>query len=1230
MADNWWEQDIVKDEETEQESQNWWEQDIIENEPTVALPESNVIIEEVVVNPELQTYAQELQDIQGGYEEADLEAAGFSTEDIKSFNESISNDQNTSGEASGDGGGIYMGVPSTDMYEGYKVGNIDDNFKDRDPESDVTAFEVYNAYADSLNTVIDPFGNLFYTDPVSNKTFKVPYPERDGTMIPFVETSFNEVFRRLAPDYYANLDADVNEGTRLLNEINDGMTNTVEAVAAITDVTAKKLLDKDTTFLEWANTIPKTSSGGSTVDALTGEGAALATSFFSGKILMDGAIKGGSKILSRFMTPLVKTENWRKLGQPVIDQIAAPVTQMLRYAGPELGIAFGAETDMVTLISPFDVDPNSTDAEQVLAARMNIFVDSLLISGILETAAKSGLKLIDFVNGASVGAVAKSLLQSDSAKMISAMDNVLTDLAQVQASSTRQSVDESRKRLIEIIKNNQKLLIEEVAAGKPKNDLVLDVFSALEAGRDITPETLSRIQQIRSGIVTDPKNRGKLLAANNKVATKTQEILADAADSALPANATMDDAVEGIVKSNENRLVAQQKRIFEAQENIKTADEEAINSILSDPTLSPVLSRLTKVSPSEVSALSVEKKREIARTLIDEAERMTKKKNDFFDAIPEGAAFDYDSFGALIETLSKETDQFGTEGAEFLNKRLIATIKAAYTKNVEEVAPSGLLDASGNPIASTQTSTTDLATELFESGVDFKRLYNDIRPAISDLAEEAFNNGRGPVGKKLREVVKFIDEQVEFVANNNPAAKDTAQAAMKYYKNEFIPLWGDSPLDQFYKTFSETRQRNINPVKEVAQSQAQFVNTLEGGAGEEVGQLVKVLEVSDEGVNSEAVQEYITARIFEDLYDDIARNGLTNLDADQLSAGIKQYSDQIRGNFDPLAMELDQLQARIIAAKDNGLEVSDVLKQAQEQFDIMKRDSFSKMIEGLVNKNVPGSASSNVENKILTIMNSKDGADNIAKILEETNNNPIVVGGLKKLYLEELNRKAFSISAETTTGGPVASVAKIRNILAENSDLAATGNVILNNDPDLADILKTLLTTSANRAARLNSKALPASSGTPEIQQYQNAINTMVNVIVGPLNRIGTQARTGARLAAEKLDIANRYAIVMDAVVADSELAVKVIKILEKRYGTKGIGPIRLPKDLYDEMFTIGIRIGRYAQSDKEEVFNTWDETLIETVEQVDNLRDNASSTLDNAISQSKELFNKSFPAITQ
>ena len=118
MADNWWEQDLVKDEETEQESQNWWEQDIVENEPTAALPESTVINEELVVNPELQTYAQELQDIQGGYEEADLEAAGFSTEDIKLFNDSIATEQDASGEASGDGGGIYMGVPSTDMYEG--------------------------------------------------------------------------------------------------------------------------------------------------------------------------------------------------------------------------------------------------------------------------------------------------------------------------------------------------------------------------------------------------------------------------------------------------------------------------------------------------------------------------------------------------------------------------------------------------------------------------------------------------------------------------------------------------------------------------------------------------------------------------------------------------------------------------------------------------------------------------------------------------------------------------------------------------------------------------------------------------------------------------------------------------------------------------------------------------------------------------------------------------------
>jgi phosphoribosylcarboxyaminoimidazole (NCAIR) mutase len=318
-------------------------------------------------------------------------------------------------------------------------------------------------------------------------------------------------------------------------------------------------------------------------------------------------------------------------------------------------------------------------------------------------------------------------------------------------------------------------------------------------------------------------------------------------------------------------------------------------------------------------------------------------------------------------------------------------------------------------------------------------------------------------------------------------------------------------------------------------------------------------------------------------------------------------------------MELDMLEGRIKNAKNTGEDVASTLENARLQFETMQNDAFSTLINGLVDKHAPGVASANAENKITAMLNSSGGADSVRAILAETNNSPVVLGGLKKLYLEDLRNKAFT-AGQTSTGAPVTSVAKVRNILKENSGLAASGEIILENDPMLQSVLKTILTSASEGQAKRNAKALPGSSGTPEIQQYQNAINTMINVIVGPLNRIGTQARTAGRLAAEKLDIANRYEIAMDTVVADSNLALKVIAEIEARRATKGIGPFRLPRDLYDEVFSLGIRIGKYAEADREEAYKTWDEYVVDGAETAEDTVEDARSKVKRFSDQTMEM----------
>lgn len=1179
-----------------------------EEEPTSTEPnifdqfdEEEPTSEEPTINPELSSYASELVDMQGGYEVADLEAAGFTNEEISAFEATTLADADGA-KPRGDGSKVYPGVPSGDTYDGYALGGRGDTFENKEPDAEVTAFQIYNAYADNENTVVDSMGNLIYNDPVGGKSWKVYYPRASGTAIPVISDLYDDAVNALAPGYQVKRDAGVNEGTFLLNQIVDSATNTIEVVAALGDMAANKV-GMDTKLLEWSNEIPRTSSGFSKVDAVAGEGLGLAISFFTGKIAVDAAAEGGERIIKRFMSPITKTDKWRKLGQPVIEETYEPTRKLLKYSGGDLGIALGSDTETEAFIAPFGVNPDDPEAEQILAARMNIFVDSLIMSGVTDAGLKAGLKLTDFVNQASAGAIIKALFQGEGAKMSSALDNIISDLAAVQARSTKQDLETARQQLIQIMRQNRDLIVDQTQASKQNNDITLDIFSALEAG-NITPQTQGRIQALRNGIIGSAKNDGALSVASNSVNVQTDRILQEEAQAALPPGSTMGDAVEGIIGSNDSRLVNQQRLIFEAEEAVKTDNEAALNSILSDPSLSPALIRLQNISSSEVSALSIAKKKEIATTLIDEAGRMTKQKNDLFNAIPEGAEFDYQGFGQLISDLAKNPDQFGTEGAEFLQSRLMATIKAAYSKTKKSTD----LDAFGDVVTvNTPISPEDLAEELLNSGVDFKRLYNDIRPAIADLAEEAYSSGRGAVGGRLRTVVRYIDDQVEFVAKNNPEAKKAATDAMDYYKQKFIPLWGDAPLTDTYSTFQNTRLRNRQPVAETIEAQGQVTNILDSGASEEVGQLVKALEVSDLGASPEAIQEYIVAKTFEDLYAQVAKDGIQNITPAALSATIRKYADQMRGNFDTLAMELDLLESRIATSKETGVSVTATLEEAREQFDVMQKDAFSTMIDGLVDKHSPGVASANVENKITSMLSSTGGADSVRAILKETDNNPVVLGGLKKLYLEELREKAFT-AGQTSTGASVTSVAKVRNILKENTGLAASGEILLENDPMLNSVLKTILTSAAEGQAKRNAKALPGSSGTPEIQQYQNAINTMINVIVGPLNRIGTQARTAGRLAAETMDVTNRYQIAMDAVTADTNLALKIISEIEAKRATKGIGPFRVPRDMYDELFSLGIRIGKYAEADKDDVYKTWDEMAVDSAEVVDQTVDDARS----------------------
>jgi len=159
---------------------------------------------------------------------------------------------------------------------------------------------------------------------------------------------------------------------------------------------------------------------------------------------------------------------------------------------------------------------------------------------------------------------------------------------------------------------------------------------------------------------------------------------------------------------------------------------------------------------------------------------------------------------------------------------------------------------------------------------------------------------------------------------------------------------------------------------------------------------------------------------------------------------------------------------------------------------------------------------------------------------------------------------------------------RIRKVLENNPNIAASGRAILKNDPDLELVLNRILNLGGDQGAALNSKTMQGGSGTPELQAYQGAVNRLIFMTVGPLNKTGTKIRALSNLAADKMDITNSYANAMDMIVADAPLALEALRRLEPRRGTTGMGDIRFRTETVRMVVDLMIKAGILSQEDVE------------------------------------------------
>lgn len=1204
ITEEQWPGQVVPSVDTDEEEIQWPGQVVSaepeEEEPTPLSPRIQELVE----------FADEQQSMGMVYEEADFDAAGYTPEEISAFNAYIES-QRTS-EPVGDGSKLYPGSPATDMYDGYRMGRPDDVL---DPEAgNTTAYAIYNWYKNDPNTEQNSIGEYIYNNPATGERNRLlpPEPKRlkaltEGTVLSIEDMPAGVSLERMAI-----------EGVR------DSVRETAELGAAIGDITAEKVLGTDPGLTEWIQeNTATTSTGFSESDALIKEGLALTIGFFGGGALAKGATSIGGRVLTSLAD--------RTSLQTVLKEVS-PTTNRLFNFDPEklafeLGGAVGtaavmdSETDALLFgesglfgmdaVEILGVKPTDDAAQQVLAARTNLLADALIGAGLVEGALRTGSKVTSFINDVSFYQIYSRVSGGQDAAKERAVRNILDELSSIEASSTGADLQATRERLVSLIQENAEFVIRDVPEGGGLGDITLDVFSALEAEGAVSPTTLAKVRGMRTGAATASGTDGALISAMDGPARAVDEILTEQVDSSFSAGNNPQRVTETIVAQQAVREQNALNEVVTLEAAIRDNDVQAIRNILQDGRFGPVVERVMNTSPSQITAMSEEALIRVARGAVDEIGALNATKNDLFAAIPEGVEFDYAAFADDVARATTDLNAFDDTGKSLLGTRLISTIRQGF----EEAGGVDIKDLGDLTI----DDLADLSGMMMEAGVDFNTLYTKVRPRISALADEAFNNGQTEVGQRLASIRTAIDDQVEWVSENaDGEAATAAQTAMDFYKEEFAPLVRQGRNKEINQAI---RTNRLDPLDLADQTEATVQATLTEGTRNNVNQLLDLLGGDASNVSNVDVEEYITANIFENLYQTIRQGGLEGLDDAAVSSLIQQYGTQLRalGDDSVLASQLDDFTQRILAARGSKGQLEAELEQAQTLLDGIKDDAFANMISPFLNKNSDDLiATSNPEAQLRNFIRGVNGPDNVATLLSQTNDNPVIREGLQNAYFKEL-RDSLMGATETVSGARVFKPTEVRRLLEDEGKLTAVGRELFQNDEGAARLVDSIIQLADRGAAGRGARIIPGMSGTAEVQAYQGAVNRLIYATVGPLNRTGTQLRALANLAADKADIAGSFEAGMSLVTADAKLFGQIAEEVLRKDATVGLAGIRVDRELADNMFRLAVRAGLYTQSDedRDDFYSNWEVAM--EGEQI--ARSAARSIRDTAYTGMYELF---------
>ena len=857
---------------------------------------------------------------------------------------------------------------------------------------------------------------------------------------------------------------------------------------------------------------------------------------------------------------------------------------LLRTIGTEVAAAFAGAATMGTdeetllmgenaafpIFKGLDLEDESRSTKG-LETRINALAEGLGLSTVFYSGAKTAQALgVGAYNLVFKGLV-DALRPVKSGRLIDGLDKqvydrLMTKLSDLPITASPQEISARAKEIAIIVEENKEVILKLLDGTDGSQEVAIDTISALIKG---SPEGFdgSGLLAYRRGASLNDVTQGGTGVLDKAVSAPQQAVdaslagqraaIVDAAGDGATETSVLQSSTDAIVEEGQNIVTGANKSLAEAEEQLAKDAEKIIPTDPNDLEFIGAVSRLEEATGLKIGTTKEASLDEIKLGLRNAFEAISNEKNARYLAI-KGGDVDPDGIIKVLDDLTPEQLDnafLGLPSKSPLGVLMngLKSVRTSATQRVNQQIADGLIDEADAGTILVQEVSSGMEEFLSKNNMTFEKLYTEIRPAVSGLAEDLFN-GSGVLdkagGRVLRQFINYIDKDaLDFAAKNDEALVPAVNAAKKYYEKTFSPFFrGGGFLEDYSKLYNRTigRTKSTNLTASVDGTEFKIAgykkdlddmlvnNILSGGSTpDDVVELVKLLNTEDlaKGTGellgkAEAALDYMIFDVVNSFADTVRSGGMQLADFSTFSSQLQQYARQINKAFPEKAEVIQQLVQNLDAAKGSQTKLADLLEAARLASKQKKEEVQQTVISNFLDNNATNisftrgddvlKASNNPMDAFNSIFSSSNSVNDIRDLLALANSTAsgsekkIILDGLKLAYNKHATKK-FINSSSNLQGVKDISIANIEAAQQETSNLLLLAREIYSTpaDKEFVSAFEQILDLGVVSAKGQRAKPIPGESSTAYSKAAMSATQTGINLILGPLTRGGTRIRTG-------------------------------------------------------------------------------------------------------------------------